>query len=315
MLVQKDGEDDPLPERLKGVIAPVLTPFREDLSVDTGRFVAFCKRLLEEGCHAILPFGTTSEASSLSLDERLEMLDALIEAGVPGERLLVGTGTCALPETVRLSRAAVEHGASGILLLPPFYFKDVPDEGLYASTVETIQRVGESRLRIYLYHIPQVAQVGWSLPLVERLMADFPGTVVGLKDSSEGFDYSRALLSRYPGFGLFLGDECYLREALEMGAAGTITALANVNAPALRRLYDGWSGKRGEERQAAVSAVRRLADNYPLIQGMKAIMAHRTGDPAWLRVRPPLMALPEDQAAKLNSDLDALTALARPADQ
>ncbi len=294
---------------LKGVIAAVLTPFREDLSVDTERFVAFCKQLLEEGCHALTVFGTTGEASSLSLEERLEMLDALAEAGVPGDRLLVGSGCCALPDTVRLSRAAVDHGAAGIMLLPPFYFKDISDEGLYVSTVETIQRVGDARLRVYLYHIPPIAQVGWSPALVERLMADFPGTVVGLKDSSYDFNYSRDLLRRYPGFGVFVGDEIHLREALEMGGAGTITALANINAGDLRRLYDGWGGDRSEALNDVVCAMRRTADRYPLIGAMKAVLAQRTGDPAWLRVRPPLTPLPQEQAKALNQELEALGAL------
>lgn len=293
-----------------GVLAPVATPFKDDLSVDTDKFVAFCKQLLDEGCHGLAVFGTTSEANSLSVDEKLDLLRALKAAGVPGEKLMPGTGTCALPDTVRLTRAAMEAGAGGVLLLPPFYFKKVDEEGLYRAATETIRRVEDPQLRIYLYHIPPIAQVGWSLSLVERLAADFAGTVVGLKDSSGDYSYTEGILRRYPGFAAFVGNERFMKDALELGGPGTITASANVNAAALRKLYDNWQGAEGERINDAVCAFRRTLEQYPTIPAVKAIIARRTGDPTWQNLRPPLRPLPEEQAAKLYRQLDALAALA-----
>jgi 4-hydroxy-tetrahydrodipicolinate synthase len=294
----------------EGVLAPVLTPFDADLEVDTPRWTAFCRQLLDEGCDGLAIFGTTSEANSLSLEEKLRLLEALGEAGVPGAKLMPGTGLCSLPETVRLTKAAVEAGAGGVLLLPPFYYKGVSEEGLYAHVAEVIQRVGDPRLKIYLYHIPPVAQVGWSVALVERLVADFPETVVGLKDSSGDWSYSEQILRRWPGFGAFVGNERFAKPALELGGPGTITATANINAQAIRRLVDRWGKSDGEAINDAVCATRRALEQFPTVPGLKAVMAQRTGHPGWARTRPPLRALPEEQARDICSKLDALGALA-----
>jgi 4-hydroxy-tetrahydrodipicolinate synthase len=293
----------------EGVLAPVATPFAEDLSVDTDRFVAFSKDLLARGCGALVPFGTTSEATSLSLDERVDMLTALREAEVPGRKLLPGVGLPNLPETVRLTRQAVQHGCGGVLLLPPFFYKKIDDEGLYAYVCELIQRVGDDRLKIYLYHIPGHAGLGWSHPLVERLSADFPETLVGLKDSGGAWSYAEELLRKYPGFSVFVGNERYLRDALELGGPGTITATANVNPQLLNRLYERWGRSGGDDLNEAVIAYRKALEGFPTIPGTKAVLAHKTGHPGWARVRPPLTALPPEQANDLVKKLNALEAL------
>jgi len=293
-----------------GVLAPVITPFRDDLEVDTAHFVALCQRLLVEGCDGLVPFGTTSEANSLSLAEKLELLLALRGAGIPGEKLLPGTGLCALPETVALTRAALEAGAAGVLLLPPFYYKAVSDDGLYAYVAEVVRRVADDRLRIYLYHIPPVASVGWSPDLVVRLASDFPNVVVGLKDSGGDMAYTREILKRLPRFGAFVGNERFLTEAIELGGAGTITATANVNAKAIRRLHDRWGTSEGEGLNDAVCAYRRAMEGYPTIAANKAVRARLDDAPSLTRVRPPLKPLPEDKAAALLQQLDALGALA-----
>lgn len=296
--------------KLSGILAPVITPFRDDLSVDTERYVALCKRLLAEGCDGLVPFGTTGEGTALSLGEKTGLLTALREAEVPGAKLLPGTGLCALPETVALSRAAVEAGAAGVLLLPPFYHRDVSDDGLYRHVAEVVQRVGDERLQVYLYHIPPVAGLGWSSELVERLARDFPATVVGVKDSGGDPAYTREILQRLPRFGLFTGNERHLTEVIERGGAGTITATANLNARALRRLWDGWGTSRGEDLNDAVCAYRRALEGFPLIAATKAARARIEGDPELARVRPPLEPLPPGPTDDLGRRLDALAALA-----
>jgi len=170
--------------QLGGVFAPVLTPMHNDLQPDTPKWIAFCKQLLADGCTGLAPFGTTSEANSLGLDERMEMLAALVDAGVPAAKLMPGVGVCAIPDTAKLARQAAELGCGGVLLLPPFYYKGVSDEGVFRAVAEVIERVGDSRLRVYVYHIPPIAVVGFSLANIERLIKAYPGVVVGIKDNS-----------------------------------------------------------------------------------------------------------------------------------
>ena len=291
------------PKTFAGVLAPVLTPFAADLSPDRRRFLAHCHWLLDEGINGLAVFGTTSEANSLSREERMELLEALVEDGVDSALLMPGTGCCAIPDTVRLTAHAVGLGCGGVLLLPPFYYKGVSDEGIFASVAETIERVGDARLRVYLYHIPPMAQVGYSLDLVERLRNRYPETVVGLKDSSGDWSNTAAILERFPGFATFVGSEAYLLDTLRGGGAGSITAAGNVNAAALRALYDAWQSPMADSLQAQVTAQRKVMQGYPLFAGLKAVLAAMRNDPDWNRLRPPLTALPAEQAAALIEEL------------
>ena len=212
-----------------GVLAPVLTPFRQDLVPDPERLVTHCRWLLEEGITGLAVFGTTSEANSLSAEERIDLLDALIAGGIRSELLMPGTGCCALTDTVRLTAHAVRTGCGGVLVLPPFDHKPVSDDGLFAQVAEVIERVGDARLRIYLYHIPPIAVVGYSLNLIERLIKEYPSVVIGLKDSSGDWNNTEAILKRFPGFDVFPGSEVFLLATLRAGGMGCITATANVN--------------------------------------------------------------------------------------
>ncbi|MGF1610679.1 MAG: dihydrodipicolinate synthase family protein [Kiloniellales bacterium] len=294
------------PKTFAGVLAPVVTPFAEDLSVDRRRFLAHCRWLLDEGINGLAVFGTTSEANSLSGAERRSLLEALVEDGVDPALLMPGTGCCAQPDTVRLTAHAVGLGCGGVLLLPPFYYKGVSDDGLFASVAETIERAGDARLRIYLYHIPPIAQVGYSLDLVERLRKRYPETVVGLKDSSGAWSNTAAILERFPGFATFVGSETYLLDCLRGGGAGSITAAGNVNAAALRALYDKWQDPEADALQARITAQRKVLQAYPVFPAVKALLAAMLGDPEWARMRPPLAALPAEQAAAMVEDLRRL---------
>ena len=233
---------------LHGVFAPALTPFRADLSPDVARWIDRCRRLLNDGCHGLCPFGTNSEATSLSPLERAEMLEQLVGAGVDPARLMPGTGLNSIPETVQLTRHAVEQGVAGVLMLPPFFYKGVSDDGLFRHFAEVIERIGDERLRVYLYHIPQVTQIGFSYDLIGRLIEAYPQTVVGLKDSSGDWENLRGVLERFPGFAAFAGTEMLLLNTLRAGGAGTISAIANVGAAKIRALYDAFQEGGGRRR-------------------------------------------------------------------
>ena len=280
---------------LSGVLAPVLTPFDASLEVDVPRFVAHCRALLEGGCSALAVFGTTSEANSLSVDERERLLAALLDAGIPAAKLLPGTGCCALPDTVRLSRAATSAGCAGVLMLPPFYYKGIDDEALFRSYAAVVEKVADPRLRIFLYHIPQVSQVGIPLAVIQRLRGEFPGIVTGMKDSGGDFANTKAVLENVPGFTVFVGSERFLLANLRAGGAGCITATANVNAQAIDRAFRA----RTEEAQAEIDRVRAIFQQFPMIPALKAALAADLHDPAWRTVRPPLLELSPEQEARL----------------
>ena len=293
--------------RLKGVLSPVVTPFKADLSPDGERFVRHCKWLLKSGCSGLAVFGTNSEANSLSVEEKLTLLAALIHGGVPGAALMPGTGHCALPAAVRLTANAVKLGCAGVLMLPPFYYKGVSDEGLYRFFAEVIERVGDERLRVYLYHIPPVSQVPITLKLIERLLAKYPRIVAGAKDSSGDWNNTKAMLDEFgkEGFDVFPGSEQFLLEGMRHGGAGCISATANVNPGAIDRLYREWRSGEAERMQAAISATRKIVQKQPMIAALKSTVAHFGNDAEWRRVRPPLVELTAAQEAELIPELKA----------
>lgn len=289
-----------------GVLVPVLTPFTPSGEPDAGRFVAFCRWLLDQGVGGLAVFGTTSEANSMSGPERMALLDRLVEAGIPAEKLMPGTGACSATEAANLARHAVDHGCGGVLMLPPFYYKGVSDDGIFAFVSRVIGKIASPALRVYLYHIPPVAQVGFSLDLVGRLIAAYPETVVGLKDSSGDWANTAALLERFPGFAIFPGSEVFLLDALRKGGAGCITASGNVNVPGIRQVYDNWRGPQADALQAEITTLRKALQAYPMVPALKRIVAHFHNDPDWAAVRPPLDALGEAQSSALLADLARL---------
>jgi 4-hydroxy-tetrahydrodipicolinate synthase len=295
------------PQRIKGVLSPVITPFKEDLSADPQRFVAQCKWLLTQNC-GLAVFGTNSEANSLSVNERIALLDALLAADVDATRMMPGTGCCALTDTVRLTEHAVKGGCAGVLMLPPFYYKDVSEDGLFRSFAEVVERVGDSRLRIYLYHIPPVAVVGITPKLVERLLKAYPTAIAGMKDSSGDWSNTKKFLDAFAksGFDVFVGSESFLLANMRENGAGCISATANVNPAPIDQLYREWRNADAPARQEALNAIRKATGQYVMIPALKAVVAHYSKDPAWMTVRPPLVALSKEQAAKVIDDLEGL---------
>lgn len=289
-----------------GVLVPVLTPFTQSGEPDAARFIAFCRWLLDEGAGGLAIFGTTSEANSMSAGERMELLDRLVEAGIPPQKLMPGTGACAVSDAVSLARHAVGHSVGGVLMLPPFYYKPVSDDGIFAFLSTVIDRVGSSALKVFLYHIPPVAVVGYSLDLVGRLIAAYPESVVGLKDSSGDWANTAGLLERFPGFAVFPGSEVFLLDALRRGGAGCITATGNINTAGIARLYREWQTPRAEALQAEATALRQAMQAYPMVPALKRVVAHFRSDPGWSAVRPPLTTLGPAQSAALIADLERL---------
>jgi len=292
--------------RLRGVFSPVITPFAADLSPDASRLVRHCRWLISQDV-GLAVFGTNSEANSMSVPEKMTLLDALVEAGVPSDRMMPGTGCCALTDTVELTRHAVRHGAGGVLMLPPFYYKGVSDDGLFASYADVIERVADARLRIYLYHIPQVSQVPISLALIERLLKAYPGIIAGIKDSSGDWGNTKAMLERFQpqGFDVFAGSETFLLANMRAGGVGCITATGNVNPGAIAQLYRTWQQPDADAQQKALDAVRNTFQQFPMIPALKAAVAHFAGDAGYATVRPPLVRLNPQQNADLLAALQA----------
>jgi 4-hydroxy-tetrahydrodipicolinate synthase len=295
------------PHKLGGIFSPVLTPFKTDLSADTAAFVRHCQWLIRSEV-GLAVFGTNSEANSLSVAERLQLLEALLEAGVPAARMMPGTGCCSLTDTVELTRHATSAGVGGVLMLPPFYYKGVSDEGLFRHFAEVIERVGDSRLRIYLYHIPPVAQVPISLALIERLLKAYPTAIAGIKDSSGDWANTEAMLKQFQpeGFDVFAGSEVFLLRTLRAGGAGCITATGNVNPAPMVALYKSWQAADADAQQAALDGTRAAFQKYAMIPAMKAAVARYGQHSAWRTVRPPLVELSQELEAALFESLDAI---------
>jgi 4-hydroxy-tetrahydrodipicolinate synthase len=294
------------PPRLKGAVAPVMTPFTSDLEPDTRRFVAHCKWLVANGAGLAI-FGTNSEATSLSVDERLRLTDALLQAGVPAAKLMPGSGASSIADAVTLTKHAVASGAAGVLMLPPFYYKGVSDQGLFDYYAHVIDKVASDSLRIYLYHIPQVTQVPISMKLIEMLRAKFPKTVVGAKDSSGNWDSTRAMLDAFAkdGFDVFPASESTLSQALPLGAVGCISATVNLNPSGIRAVYEKWNTPEGAQMQAKADVIRKIFQSPNMIPAMKRVAAEFSGERSWAIVRPPLVALDDDNAARLMRELQA----------
>src|SRR5438309_7880799 len=282
-------------KRIRGVLVPVVTPFKADLAPDPERFIRHCQWLLSQNC-GLAVFGTTSEANSMSTDQCISLLDALVAADIDPSRMMPGTGCCSFTETVELTTHAAKHGCAGVLRLPLFYYKYVSEEGLYRYFSEVVQRVGDPRLRIYLYHIPPVAIVGITPKLVERLLKAYPDAIAGMKDSSGEWNNTKTFLDAFAetarpartGFDVFVGSESFLLANMRNGGAGTISATANVNPAAIHELYAVASAVSAdvdlEAQQARLNIVREVFSSrkFPsMIAALKQAIAIYGNDPEW----------------------------------
>ncbi len=287
-----------------GVIAAIATAVGADGEPDCARSTALAKFLLENGCDGLNVLGTTGEATSFSSEQRRRMMTAYREAGVPMERLMVGTGAAAASDAVALTRHAAELGFAGALVLPPFYYKGVADEGLLAYLDAIVTSTEHRPIPIYLYHFPAMSGVPWHVGLIARIRSRFGSRIAGLKDSSGDLAFARAAAAAAPGFAVFPSNEATLIEARNGAFAGCISATVNLNADLCARAY------RTGDRLALEAAVnvRKLFDGKPLVAGVKALLAHIHDDPGWSRMMPPLTAFPAADRAAAIAGYDAVRA-------
>jgi len=287
-------------EPLQGLWCATLSPLDKRGAFDAARLANHAQRLFAAGVDGIAPFGTTGEGQSFSVAERRAGLDALIAAGIAPRRMLAATGCAALPDAIELTRHALAAGCAGALVLPPFFFKDVTDEGIYAAYAGLIDGVGDNRLRLYLYHIPQVSGVGLSVAMVSRLAAAYPAVVAGVKDSSGSFDNSRELVAALPQLSIFVGHEPHLPALRKLGGAGTICGIANLYPRLMRRLYDSsLDSSPGGELPLIESVIAALM-RFPIFGALKSLQAELSGDAGWRALRPPLLPLSAADAGALN---------------
>ena len=289
---------------LSGVIAAIATPIGEDGAPDLKRAVKLARYLLDNGCDGLNVLGTTGEATSFSLDERKAVMDAYKANGLPLDRMMVGTGAAAVSDAAALTRHAAELGFAGALVLPPFYYKGVPDDGLFAYIDTLVKASAAKPISIYLYHFPAMSGLPWHVTLIKRLLQSFPTRIVGLKDSSGDMAFARSAAALSPDFAVFPSTEAALIEARQGAFAGCISATANLNADLCAR---AWREGDAAALDAAVT-IRKLFDGKPLVSGVKALLAHIHGDPALARVKPPLAAFSAADRAAVVAGHDAVRA-------
>jgi 4-hydroxy-tetrahydrodipicolinate synthase len=298
--------------QLGGVIAAVLTPLNDDLSPDFAEHVAHCQRLLDEGCDGLSPLGTSGEGNSFSVGERIAIVESLLGGGLSPDIVLPGTGASSLPDTIELTRHALSVGITSVLMVPPFYYKNVSEEGLYAGFARVVEGVADDRLRVVLYHIPPVTAVPIGYGLVARLREAFPGIFAGVKDSSMDFGNMSGYVDRFPGFAVLSGGEPLVKPILEYGGAGSITGCSNIVAPDLAFVTKHFADPaKSAEVLAAhhrLAKTRATVIQKPNIAVMKALLARRTGKSSWRNVRPPLVPLDDAAVTPIADQLAGLRA-------
>ena len=288
-----------------GVISPILTPFNADGSIAHDLYIAHARQSLEAGIHYLSPFGTTGEAVAVGMAERMDMLERLVDAGIPAHQMMPGTGLCALPDTVTLTRHATELGCAASMILPPFYYP-TSEDGLYAYYARLIEAVDTDGLRICLYHIPQMSGVAISPALTARLNAAFPDIVVAYKDSAGDWDNTKAVIEAAPGVSVFPASEAHLVQGLDQGAAGCISATCNSNPSVIRAYFDAQQAgdtARCAELEPGMVAHRMAVQSAGFIPALKSMFADATADATWLHTRAPMDDADPDLGQHLNAEL------------
>lgn len=291
----------------RGVYTATLTPLHEDLSFNGDLLLKHCKSLLNSGANGIALLGTTGEANSFSMAEKKQMIDVVIEGGIPVDQLMVGTGSCAYTETVELTRYVLEKGVQDILLMPPYFYKVVNDEGLYTYFSTVIDAVANEDLRIYLYHFPKMSGVDMSHALLEKLVKKYPNQIAGMKDSSGDLEHMLSVCRNFPSMGLFAGTEKYLLPVLRAGGAGCISATANATIRKAAAVYQAWQTPEADALHKELTAIRSAFEGLPFSALLKQYLAHQQSNPQWLPVRPPNSPIPETELAKVLAELKRLS--------
>lgn len=289
-----------------GVVSPILTPFHADGTIATRLYVDHAIYSLKAGIHYLSPFGTTGEAVAVGLSERMEMLERLVDAEIPAAQMMPGTGLCALPDTITLTRHATDLGCAASMVLPPFYYP-TSDEGLYTYYSRLIEGVASDRLRICLYHIPQMSGVPISPNVTARLNAAFPDIIVAYKDSSGNWDNTKAVIDAAPGVSVFPASETHLVHGLAEGAAGCISATCNSNPSVIRAYFDAQQAGDSAacaKLESGMVKHRTAVQNAGFIPALKSMFAAATGNETWLHTRPPMDNAPAELGEQLNTELN-----------
>lgn len=290
-----------------GIWPALLTPLDAQLNINHAKMAAHALALLDQGCGGVTAFGTTGEGPSFSMQERRETIDQLVARGVPAERIIVSTSCAALPETLALTRHAIDKGVHGCLMLPPFFFKGVSDEGVIACYTQVMDALPASGWRMYLYHIPQVVGVGLSHQVVRTLLARYPQVIVGIKDSAGDRAHSVGLAQAFmPGITVYVGNEPDLPTLGALGSTGAISGLANFLPRTVRRMVKEHDGPNIAKDIQTIARVLDTVRPYSLMPALKGIMAGVSKDPDWLRVRAPLVALTPQALNELHNAWQAL---------
>jgi len=288
---------------ITGVFCASVTPVTTDLAPDHAAFAAHCRRLLDQGCDGVALLGTTGEANSFSTSERKALLEKAVGDGITPDRLLPGTGVTAWTETLELTKHALSLGVNRVVMLPPFFYKGISDDGLFAVYAEIVERIGDERLQVVLYHIPQFSAVPITFPVIERLRERYPSVFVGIKDSSGDFENMTALVERFPGLAVLAGADPLMLPLLRKGGAGCITATSNLVARDLSFIYRNYADPAQEravdEAQQRVVAERTRVSRFAQIASIKALIAQQTGHRSWSVMRPPLLPLTQTEVAQL----------------
>jgi 4-hydroxy-tetrahydrodipicolinate synthase len=294
---------------LSGLWAASITPVNSDLLPDENRMASHVKWLFENGCHGVVVFGTTGEANSFSVSERRQLLDGLAKRGTDMSRIIVGAGCCAITDSIELSRHAVDTGCLATLILPPFYYKNVSEDGLFRSVSAVVEGSDRDDMRMILYHFPKMAGMGYSVLVIQRLREAHGPVIAGIKDSSGDTDNLTNYCREIDDFAVFAGSEALLPYALGEGGVGCISATANLTSRLMRLVYDG-------EKSLADRMIktRRALEALPFVPMLKHVLADHYEEDGWKTVRPPLTGLTPMLQERLQEILDTTGVLPNFAD-
>ncbi len=288
---------------LSGVIAAAATPLTSNGDIDTAAYLDHCRWLLDHGCDGINVLGTTGEANSVGLATRHHLLDSVSASGLPMTQMMVGTGGCALADTVDMTRHAVQCGFAGQLILPPFYYKPIDDDGIFAFFANLIDAIADDRLQIYLYNFPQLTGIPFSIAVIQRLVQAYPGVVVGLKDSSGDIDNAKAIADACPGFAVFPSSEAVLQHGRAQGFAGCISATVNLTSADAGRVWHQPTAPDADAQQASISQIRAHIASFTLIPAIKYLLCRLHDSSVWERLLPPMVPMTAAQGDALSAQV------------
>ncbi len=288
--------DKPL---FEGVYAASLTPMLPDFSCDYEELAHHCKDLMNRGCSGVVLFGTTGEGPSFTIEERKRALKELIERGIDPQRIIFGISCCSINDAVELACHAVEQNCSAVMIAPPFFYKNVDDQGVIAYYREIIQQSCSPNIKIFLYHIPQCTGVPMTINVIKTLWGEFPNNVIGIKDSEGNFSFIKEILNSFPGFKVFVGHETQISQAVQLGAAGGISGMANAYPELICSLYHFARDRQKPDNNDEINSILKELKKYPLFPAIKSLVMNKKGT-RWRIMRPPLIPLDEKESQTLN---------------